>query len=267
MNTPFFSIIVVSLNAEKYIQMTLDSILFQTFDDYEVVIKDGLSSDNTLKLIPNDRHISVYSEQDNSVYDGMNQATEYAKGEYLVYMNCGDIFADKTVLSNIRKAIGNREYSMVYGDCIRKGVLFTQPTILSLYYLYRKPINHQSIFFNRKIVKDLNLYNTQYRIIADHDLELKIYKTGIETLHVNMAICVYQGGGLSETASGEIRRRKERKDLIRSHFSTLERVKYGIRWHITLPYIRQFLVSDSTPLTIRKIYQELVAVKNHHKLQ
>jgi len=82
-----FSIIVVSLNAEKTIGITLNSILEQTCTDYEIVIKDGKSKDNTLGMIPENEKIRIYSESDRSVYDAMNQALDYAKGKFIIFMN------------------------------------------------------------------------------------------------------------------------------------------------------------------------------------
>lgn len=88
-----FSILVVTLNAEKEIDATIESIQAQSYQNYEVVIKDGLSKDNTLKHIPKDDRYKVYSQRDTSVYDGMNQAIECASGEYIIFLNAGDAFS------------------------------------------------------------------------------------------------------------------------------------------------------------------------------
>ena len=96
MNKPFFSIVVVSLNAETTIAKTINSVLKQTCEDYEIIVKDGLSKDNTIKNIPQSEKIKVYEKADKSIYDAMNQGIEYANGKFICFLNCGDYFADDT---------------------------------------------------------------------------------------------------------------------------------------------------------------------------
>ena len=87
-----FSIIVVCLNAGNKLKMTVDSILGQSCGDYEIIVKDGMSSDGCLDKLPEDRRIRVFREKDRGIYDGMNQAVEQAEGEYIYFLNCGDLF-------------------------------------------------------------------------------------------------------------------------------------------------------------------------------
>ena len=97
-HTPVFSVVVVSLNAEKLIRSTLDSVLSQTFEDYEVIVKDGLSTDGTVNQIPSDDRIRVFVQKDTGIYDAMNQATSFTRGKYVLYLNCGDVFASSNVI-------------------------------------------------------------------------------------------------------------------------------------------------------------------------
>ena len=83
-----FSIIVVCLNAGDKLNDTLDSIFAQDFQDYEVVVKDGGSKDGSIEGMRKDERIRLYIEQDKSIYDAMNQAVGYAKGEYIIFLNC-----------------------------------------------------------------------------------------------------------------------------------------------------------------------------------
>ena len=78
MGEPFFSVIVVSLNAGGLIGLTVSSALSQTCDDYEIIVKDGKSTDDTLNNIPEDGRIKLFSEPDRSLYDAMNQAISYS---------------------------------------------------------------------------------------------------------------------------------------------------------------------------------------------
>ena len=96
--TKMFSIIVVCLNAGDRLQDTLDSIWKQSYSDYEVIIKDGGSKDGSLSCVPKKDNVHLYREKDTGIYDAMNQAVRYAHGEYLLFLNTGDLFYDEQVL-------------------------------------------------------------------------------------------------------------------------------------------------------------------------
>ena len=98
-----FSIIVVCLNAGDKLHKTIESILNQTESDYEIVVKDGGSTDDSVKTLLPDDKMRVYCEADKSIYDAMNQALAHAKGEYVCFLNCGDYFYDRTVLSRVKQ--------------------------------------------------------------------------------------------------------------------------------------------------------------------
>ena len=94
--TPTFSIITVTWNAAKVIPPTLKSVKAQSCTDYEYLVVDGASTDQTLQLV-NEAGIAgtrIVSERDNGLYDAMNKAIRLAKGKYLIWMNAGDAFAE-----------------------------------------------------------------------------------------------------------------------------------------------------------------------------
>ena len=111
MPTKFFSIVVVSLNSGERLKNTLQSILNQTFTDYEVIIKDGGSKDGSLDFLAKGVLLGKYpkvhliQETDKSIYDGMNQAVTYVSGRYVQFLNCGDLFYDENVLQKTAEYI------------------------------------------------------------------------------------------------------------------------------------------------------------------
>ena len=256
MSEPFFSVIVVSLNAGSLIGLTVRSALSQTCDDYEIIVKDGKSTDDTLAHIPQDNRIKIYSEADKSLYDAMNQAISYSSGRYLIFMNCGDTFASDTVLDDVRKAVKDGDYGMIYGDYQRDGVVKKQPETLTRFNMYRTILCHQSVFFNGRILRDKKKYDTRYKILADYDLEQDMAKTS-DHIHVDTVVCNFLGGGLSETKEGLKQKNKDRKDIIASHYSVPQRMRYCVLWHLTFPLIRRKL-SESKNEKVRERYQSLV---------
>ena len=190
MNKPYFSIIVASYNAEKYIKATIDSVLNQNFDDYEIIVKDACSTDNTLVNIPADERICVYSTKDSGIYDGMNQAISYANGKYCTFLNCGDSFYDENVLSNIYEASKNIEdtNTIIYGDLYRDDVYRRQPANITGFYLYRRPLNHQSMFFGKDVFDKVGVYDTDMKISADYGLTVK-HSSRVQNLYIVLVLC------------------------------------------------------------------------------
>ena len=243
MDGPFFSVIIVSLNAGRLIDSTIRSTLAQTDGDFEIIIKDGQSKDDTLSYVPEDRRIRVFSEPDKSLYDAMNQAIDYSAGRYLIFMNCGDIFASPEVLEKTKKAIADGRYGMVYGDYQRDGIVRKQPTHLSDFYLYRTPLCHQSVFFSGELLRNNIKYDLRYGILADYNLEIYLFKTS-DHIHVDTVVCDYLGGGISETEKGLKIKRNDRLCIIKSQYTPGQRFLYFIRWKLTFPTLRGLIPSS-----------------------
>ena len=264
MKRPFFSIIVVSLNAENLIRKTIDSVLNQNFNDYEIIVKDAVSSDNTLAQIPKDDRIHIYSEKDSGIYDGMNQAISYSSGKYLIFLNCGDFFATDSVLSHVYETAKELDdnNSIIYGDYQRNSIKAKQPSGLSDFYLYRTPLCHQTVFFGSGVLKKLSNYNTEYKILADYDLTLRCYRANVEFVYCPYVISDYLGGGVSESEKGRVLRAKEYKQIRDSYFSKQKQKYYDFKLALSLKGFRQKLASDKSPKLIRKIYRGLVNLVN-----
>ena len=98
MNTPYYTIITPSYNAGDKLNRTLDSVLAQTFPDYEIIVKDARSTDGSIEGMRRDRRINLIRAKDDGIYDGMNQALATANGEYILFLNCGDVLHDEQVL-------------------------------------------------------------------------------------------------------------------------------------------------------------------------
>ena len=95
-----FSIITACLNAEKKIHYTLLSVSSQNFNDYEHIVKDGISKDQTKKIVEKskDSNVKFYSSKDCGVYDAFNQAINYSSKQYINFLGAGDVFYNKKIL-------------------------------------------------------------------------------------------------------------------------------------------------------------------------
>ena len=116
---PLVSIITVVFNAEFFIESTINSIIDQTYERKELIVIDGASTDSTLDIIGKySRHITkLISEKDDGIYSAMNKGIALASGDWIIFMNAGDIFIERDVLTNIfSKPIGNAK--VIYGDVL-----------------------------------------------------------------------------------------------------------------------------------------------------
>ena len=110
------SIIIVTLNASSDLDKTLKSIFDQSYSDYEIVIIDGQSTDDTLSIIQNfEPRIDYWtSEPDEGIYDAMNKGLAAATGEYVQFLNAGDCFVDGEVLGRVFSEVDHRP-TLIYG--------------------------------------------------------------------------------------------------------------------------------------------------------
>lgn len=265
MNKPFFSIIVAAFNAQETIKRTVESVLFQDFADYEIIVKDGASKDDTLKQIPMSDKIHVYSNSDGGIYQGMNEGIEYANGRYLCFLNCGDEFYDESVLRKMYEVANelSDDRNILYGNYIRKGVEFKQPSYISSFYLYRTPLCHQSMFFGKTLMDEIGGYDTNYKILADYNCTLRAFKAGVPFVYCDYAVCAYLGGGASETVKGIKIKNEEYKRIRSTYYKTSEIVKNDIKIFLTFKKLRQILISDKSPEWIRRLYRKIVNKTNH----
>lgn len=252
---PFFSIVTVCLNAEKLIKMTIDSILVQQCEDYELIVKDGGSTDNTLNLIQSSPKVKLILVKDIGIYDAMNQAIAYTRGKYILFLNCGDVLYSDETLSRTKAFINNGQFGFIYGDYSRDAILHKQPHRLSRFSMYRTPLCHQSIFFNGDLLRKNFKYNTSYSILADYDLELRIIPYQPVAYH-DLVICSYLGGGVSESTLGIMKKSEERKVIISSYFSKTEQLFFLLIWRLSFPSLRARIIGKSNRLS--SIYQSIV---------
>ena len=166
-----FSILVVCLNPGAKLAETVESIRKQEYRDYEIIVKDGGSKDGSAGLLPADEKIRLIEKKDTGIYDAMNQAVSEAAGEYVLFLNCGDLFYDGQVLTRTAEAMEkNPGKGIYYGDtyCRKTDSLQTAPGRMTPFQCFRNIPCHQSCFYARRLFADRK-YLPEYRIRADYE--------------------------------------------------------------------------------------------------
>ena len=207
---PYFSIITVVKNDEQNIDKTIKSIKNQKFKNFEYIIIDGSSSDQTIQNILRYKKIVnlLITEKDNGIYYAMNKGARIASGEIVLFVNSGDEIT-KNALNIIKKKFKKKNIDFVFGTVRRH---YNKGTILKhgfdkkkLHINFDFATSHSTGFFiKRSTFKSLNYFNTKYRCSADYDLYYRLIitkkKHGNYTPK-NQLIGIVQSGGFSSKLS------------------------------------------------------------------
>lgn len=203
------SIITVCFNSSKTIRKTIESVLDQNYDNFEYIIIDGNSIDNTLDIVKEYKSrlkekLIIHCEQDYGVYDAINKGIKMASGEIINVISSND-WLQANILKDIagffmvdpsidilhgnimmQKEIGDNTYTG-----IRKG---GDPKSLNKV----MSVNHPSCFVRSSWYSKL-AYNKDYKIAGDHDFMLKSYKMGAKFKYIDRIIMIMTVGGLSNS--------------------------------------------------------------------
>jgi glycosyltransferase involved in cell wall biosynthesis len=235
---PKVSFITVVFNNKENLKKTLSAIRNQKYKNVEIVIIDGGSTDGTLEVISEYKDIISYSvsEKDSGIYDAMNKGIRAATGDYVWFMNSGDIPFDEGILVNVFK--GEKNGDVYYGDTeivddagksYGNRTLKVPPKELN----WKKMINgmivsHQSLIVRRTICVE---YDLGYRFVADIDWAIKVLKKSKNAINTNLTLSKFLMGGYSRKYT--IKSLKERFRMLCKHFSCIA----VILNHIKLSFI------------------------------
>lgn len=222
------SVITINYNNKQGLQKTIESIVQQTFSDFEYIIIDGGSTDGSIDIIKDnsDCITSWVSEKDNGVYNAMNKGIELAKGEYLLMMNSGDYLSENKILEQVfvnYDATADLIYGNVYrakNDKIINTSIF--PEKLSLQYFTTNTISHQAVFIKKQLHDIIGKYDENLRFSSDWKfLILAIGKYHASFKHVPMLMTVADNDGLTSKSYNFREIYSERIQVLKKYFPEL----------------------------------------------
>ncbi len=197
---PLISIIIPTFNSSKTILKCLNSIIEQTFKNFEIIIQDGLSNDDTVDKIKgiNDNRIRLYSEKDTGIYNAMNKALIKSEGNWIYFLGSDDYLYSNTVLSNITKYFN--ENHVVYGNVYSSRFNGIYDGEFDSIKIQQKNICHQAIFFKKEVFKILGNFNERFVSLADWEHNIKwFFSKRIKKMYINLVIANYSDDGFSST--------------------------------------------------------------------
>lgn len=278
-----FSIIVVCLNAGEKLRETIESIRNQTEQDYEIIVKDGGSTDEvTVRYIKDhlagasgaDGQVRLFTQKDTGIYDAMNQAVQRVRGDYVLFMNCGDSFYDEQVLKRVKEQIERNTQRtrerrkqkvqdlqtvlrfIFYGNIHEQqtDTLVQSNPHIDDFACYRNVPCHQACFYDAGLLR-AKAFDTAYAVRADYEHFLWCYyKAHAKTVYMPITVALYEGGGFSETRENEKRSRREHREITAKYMPASKVCKYRIVMALTLAPLRTWIARN--PVTAG-IYQNI----------
>lgn len=200
-----FSIITINYNNCKGLRKTVDSVISQTFEDYEWIVIDGGSTDGSKELIEHySSHFTYWvSEPDNGIYEAMNKGLDMVNGDYCIFMNSGDAFKDVEVLSYVARL--HKRPDVIAGSVQETtGKIISPPAMLSFRFLYSNNIPHQGEFIRKELFDKIGFYSTDLKILSDYEFNIKASLNFVSYCVIPITIAIVEEGGVSTTMAKEI---------------------------------------------------------------
>lgn len=201
------SIITINYNDFVGLRKTMQSVLDQSYPDFEYLVIDGGSTDGSKAVIEdflanheNSSKITYWcSEKDGGIYPAMNKGINLAKGHFICMLNSGDCFCDD-VLSSVGKQATKYPDSILYGAVsVIENDKFSHVACMNSDYLPKGTLPHQGIFIPKEIHEKYGCYDESFKVCADYNFLLTVYQAGVPFHFLDLIISDYDGTGLSST--------------------------------------------------------------------
>ncbi len=208
---PFFSVITVVKNNQKNMIKTIDSIEKQKFKNFEYIVIDGGSKDETIKniMIRKKRINILMSKKDKGIYDAMNKGIKLSKGKILVFLNAGDVFTKNGLKIVYKKYIENPKVDFIFATVKRhytkSSIIKSGYNVKRLFFNFDFATSHSSGFFmKKKSLQKVGKFRLKYKCSSDYDLYFRailIHKMIGNFTGKNQLVGIVKSGGYSSKLS------------------------------------------------------------------
>lgn len=249
MRKTYFSIITICYNVENEIEATLKSVYDQKYSNYEYIVIDGASTDNTLAIVEKYKELFseskirmiFISEKDKGIADAFNKGIKLASGDFIGLINAGDRLMPNSL--NIINDFLEEDDEIIYGKTLfideKHHLEYLRPIPENLDLSKMKynglVFTHQSAFVKKTVYDKFGLYDTNYKIIMDWDLFLVFYNNGVRFRYCDQVLVAMLAGGISTL--GTTRMLKEEIQLSKK-FGGNSTIKIFLKWFIKYNVIR-----------------------------
>ena len=237
------SIITITLNAERYLDQTIASVINQTYSNREYIIVDGGSTDGTLDSIKKyESEIDNWiSEPDKGIADAMNKGIDLATGDYILFLHSDDYLVNSSVLERASGYLGDR-FDILFFQVLhdihgQNQVSRSRP--LGWLTNFKMGSCHQGQLCSKKLFQRIGKFDTSFKIDMDYDLILRAYRACASCNSVNMPLAVMRLIGISSRTDWKSLRERfdeERRVHFKNCTTIWMRLLYVFYWMMYLPY-------------------------------
>lgn len=221
---PKLSIITINYNNLEGLKRTVESVINQTWQEFEYIVIDGGSNDGSAEYIESQSNNINYwvSEPDKGVYNAMNKGIVKATGEYLLFLNSGDYLFDDTVLQENHQILIQKDLIYFNLNFIDKTYSWIgkYPERLSFSHFVSDTLPHPATFIKKTIFDTVGLYDETLKIVSDWKFfVLALFKYNCSYLKVDSILTSYYLDGLSSSPENKELILAERQQILESNFS------------------------------------------------
>lgn len=230
------SIITINFNNAKGLKKTMDSVVSQTCQDFEYIVIDGGSTDESVNVIKYTPRIDYWvSEGDKGIYDAMNKGIAKANGTFCLFLNSGDYLYSKISLETIFPNLvlgedivyGNMKIEEIDGS-LKDGFM---PVRIDLNHMMRDTLWHPVSFIRRELFQVCGMYDLNYSIVADYKWFLfSIFKHKVALKHIDCFVSVFELGGVSNASENVKKLKAERRKAQNEVLGDFTVSLYYLRW-------------------------------------
>lgn len=228
------SIITINYNNASGLRKTMESVFAQTCKDFEYIVVDGASTDGSVDVIREYDSLNAQcstlntftwvSEPDTGIYNAMNKGIRLSKGDYLLFLNSGDVLQNSQVVYNFSHETVSADIATGI-ESFSNGRLKPAPTDsqLSYEFFYEDTLMHQSSFIRRESFYKYGMYREDYRIVSDWEWFFRvIVRDGASYQPLNFVVAEFDENGLSRSQKFMDLQEREREQV---HQEILPRVR------------------------------------------
>ena len=240
---PLITVVTVALEAKTNLEKTIRSVAEQDYDKIEYLVVDGGSTDGSIDVIKQFSSVisKWVSEKDDGIYTAMNKGIRMASGDFVCFLNAGDVFVNSSIISKVVEAVRLLPAlpEIVYGN-----ILVRKPTGELVERIAKAPCNshrmyfcHQSAFVQLALLKHYS-FDNRYKLSADLKFFKQCYKDNKHFYKLDFPVVIYDTNGLSHV--NRERGLRENIAVVREMDRGLEKYKFLLRLYFVI-YWRKFL--------------------------
>jgi glycosyltransferase involved in cell wall biosynthesis len=225
---PLISVIIPVLNREQTLEKTIRSVLNQEYENVELIIIDGGSSDRTPEILKKyDAYIDIWlTETDKGIYDAMNKGVRLAHGDWLYFLGSDDILLN--ALDKVAAYLKNQN-EIYYGDVYLPTWHKIYDGPFTAYKLMKNNIPHQATFYPKHLFQK-HYYDLKYKSAGDYYFNIKCFNdANFRYLYMPILVAIFDDAGGISARIGDPDFEKDRPRVLREHFGKVMYYKYSVR--------------------------------------